>query len=89
MQKMRMIRPLRYGGRQYGVGDVADVSVFHARMFRVLRWAEDYVEPVAEPVAETAAEPVVRPKRKYTRRNTAEQSDDARRYKRRDMTAEE
>lgn len=87
MVRMKVRRQLKYGNRQYVPGDVAEMTSAHARVFRLLRWVEEDVEePVAEPVAPVV---VVKPKRKYVRRQGAAQSDDARRYKRRDMKAEE
>lgn len=99
MVRMKLRRPLKYGNRRYGEGDVAEVSAFHARVFRMLGWGEDapvvdpetVVEPETVVDPETVVEPeiVPKPKRKHTRRDPVAGSDDARRYKRRDMRAEE
>ena len=78
--QVEALREHRYGGKLKRKGDrYAIAEAGHLRLFKALRWVQEYEEPEPEPVITArgtyltrALDAEVKPKRKYTRKAKVE-----------------
>lgn len=94
MVKLKALKPFRYGGQRMGSGDVFTASIRDAKILRAIGKAAEYREPVAQVVeqAEVPADLSESADPEQGELDSPELVDERpakRRYKRRDMTAED